>query len=400
MKKWLWVLMLLPVLGLAQDKKTALEAQKKRLQQEIVQINALLKSSVKKRTNVLTEVETVQLKIERQDALIRLTNRQINRLNQEINLNLRNIEQLRTELEKLKKDYAEMVVAARKNQSTQNRLMFLLSSESFWQAYKRMAYMKQYAAYRKQQGEQIAETTKTLQQYTNDLVAQRKDKERLIRENREAQKVLDTVRSRQNSLVQQLKRKEKSYAAQIKKKQQQQDAIDREIERLIREAIAASNKKAGTKTANFVLTPEAKALAASFVANKGRLPWPVEKGIVTQKFGTQPHPVVRTTTIKSNGVTLSVPEGTEARSVFEGKVLNIVQFKGSNPIVLIQHGNYITSYKNLSRVYVKKGDKIAAKQAIGQIFTNTDTGKTALQFSLFQNTTPQNPALWLYQMKY
>jgi len=399
MKKWLWVLILVPVLGLAQDKKAALETQKKRLQQEIVQINALLKSSVKKRTNVLTEVETVQLKMDRQDALIRLTNRQINRLNQEISLNLRNIEQLRTELVRLKKDYGDMVIAARKNQSTQNRLMFLLSSESFWQAYKRMAYMKQYAAYRKKQGEQIAEKTKTLQQYTNDLVNQRKDKERLIRENREAQKALDTVRARQNSLIQQLKRKEKSYASQIKKKQQQQEAIDREIARLIREAIAASNKKAGTKTTNFVLTPEAKALAANFVANKGRLPWPVEKGIVTQKFGTQRHPVVRTTTIKSNGVTLTVPQGAEARSVFQGKVLNIVQFKGSNPIVLIQHGNYITSYKNLSRVYVKKGENVSAKQTIGQIFTNKDTGKTALQFSLFLNTTPQNPALWLYQMK-
>lgn len=399
MKKWLWVLMLVPILGFAQDKKATLEAQKKRLQQEIVQINALLKSSAKKRANVLTEVETVQLKMDRQDALIRLTNRQINRLNQEITLNLRNIEQLRTELTQLKKDYAEMVVAARKNQSTQNRLMFLLSSESFWQAYKRMAYMKQYAAYRKQQGEQIATKTKTLQQYTNDLVAQRKDKERLIRENRDAQKALDTVRTRQNSLVQQLKRKEKSYAAQIKKKQKQQEAIDKEINRLIREAIAASNKKAGTKTTSFVLTPEAKALAASFAANKGRLPWPVEKGIVIQKFGTQRHPVVRTTTIKSNGVTLSVPARAEARSVFEGKVLNIVQFKGSNPIVLVQHGNYITSYKNLSKVYVKKGDKLSAKQAIGQIFTNKDTGKTALQFSLFKNTTPQNPALWLYQMK-
>ncbi|MGB0444015.1 MAG: murein hydrolase activator EnvC family protein [Flavobacteriaceae bacterium] len=398
MKTWLWMLMLVPVLGFAQDKKATLEAQKKRLQQEIVQINTLLKSSAKKRANVLTEVETVQLKMDRQDALIRLTNRQINRLNQEINLNLRNIEQLRTELATLKKDYAEMVVAARKNQSTQNRLMFLLSSESFWQAYKRMAYMKQYAAYRKQQGEQIAEKTKTLQQYTNNLVAQRKDKERLIRENRDAQKALDTVRARQNNLVQQLKRKEKSYAAQIRKKQQQQAAIDREINRLIREAIAASNKKAGTKTTSFVLTPEAKALAESFAANKGRLPWPVEKGIVTQKFGTQRHPVVRTTTIKSNGVTLSVPPDTEARSVFDGKVLNIVQFKGSNPIVLVQHGNYITSYKNLSKVYVKKGDKVAAKQAIGKVFTNRDTGKTALQFSLFQNTTPQNPALWLYQM--
>jgi septal ring factor EnvC (AmiA/AmiB activator) len=399
MKKWVWLLMLVPVLSLAQDKKAALEAQKKRLQQEIVQINALIKTSAKKRANVLTQVETVQLKMDRQDALIRLTNRQINRLNQEININLRNIEKLRTELTSLKKDYAEMVVSARKNKSSQNRLMFLLSSESFWQAYKRMAYMKQYAAYRKQQGEQIAAKTKALQQYTTDLVAQRKDKKQLIEQNRKAQKELDSIKKRQNTLVLELKKRERNYAAQIKKKQKQQEEIDKEITRLIREAIAASNKKAGTKTTTFVLTPEAKALAASFVSNKGRLPWPVEKGIVTQRFGTQRHPVVRTTTIKSNGVTLSVPAGATARSVFEGKVLNIVQFKGSNPIVLVQHGNYITSYKNLSKVYVKKGDRITAKQAIGQIFTNKDTGKTTLQFSLFYNTTPQNPALWLYQMK-
>lgn len=399
MKKWIWLLILIPVLSLAQDKKAALEAQKKRLQQEIVQINALIKTSAKKRANVLTQVETVQLKMDRQDALIRLTNRQINRLNQEINVNLRNIEKLRAELTSLKKDYAEMVVSARKNQSTQNRLMFLLSSESFWQAYKRMAYMKQYAAYRKQQGEQIAAKTKALQQYTTDLVVQRKDKKQLIEENRKAQKELDSIRKRQNTLVLELKKREKNYTAQIKKKQKQREAIDKEIARLIREAIAASNKKAGTKTGGFVLTPEAKALAASFVSNKGRLPWPVEKGIVTQRFGTQRHPVVRTTTIKSNGVTLSVPAGATARSVFEGIVLNIMQFKGSNPIVLVQHGNYITGYKNLSKVYVKKGDRVTAKQAIGQIFTNKDTGKTTLQFSLFQNTTPQNPALWLYQMK-
>jgi septal ring factor EnvC (AmiA/AmiB activator) len=398
MKRFFWLFLLLSVLGTAQDKKTALEAQKKRLQQEIVQINSLIKESTKKCANVLTEVENVQLKMDRQDALIRLTNRQINRLNQDITLNLRNIEQLRQELEALKKNYSDMIVAARKNKSTQNRLMFVLSSESFWQAYKRLAYMKQYAAYRKQQGEQIATKTKTLQQYNKDLVAQRKEKEILIRDNRVAQQELDSVRKKQNSLILQLKKRERSFAAQIKKKQKQQEAIDKEIDRLIREAIAASNKKAGTKTTTFVLTPEAKALAASFASNKGRLPWPVAKGIVTQKFGTQRHPVVRTTTIKSNGVTLSVPQGAEARSVFEGKVLNIVQFKGSNPIVLIQHGNYITSYKNLSTVFVKKGDRVTAKQSIGKIFTNKDTNKTALQFSLFQNTTPQNPALWLYQM--
>ena len=399
MKKWVWLLMLVPVLALAQDKKAALEAQKKRLQQEIVQINTLIKTSAKKRADVLTQVETVQLKMDRQDALIRLTNRQINRLNQEINLNLRNIEKLRAELMVLKKDYSEMVISARKNKSTQNRLMFLLSSESFWQAYKRMVYMKQYTAYRKKQGEQIAAKTKALQEYTTSLVSQRKDKKELIEENREAQKKLDSIRKRHNKLVLDLKKRERNYTAQIKKKQKQQQIIDKEIARLIREAIAASNKKAGTKTGNFVLTPEAKILAANFVSNKGRLPWPVEKGIVTQQFGTQRHPVVRTTTIKSNGVTLSVPAGTTARSVFEGKVLNIVQFKGSNPIVLVQHGNYITTYKNLSKVYVKKGDRLTAKQVIGEVFTNKDTGKTTLQFSLFQNTSPQNPALWLYQMK-
>ena len=131
MKKWIWLLILIPVLSLAQNKKAALEAQKKRLQQEIVQINALIKTSAKKRANVLTQVETVQLKMERQDALVRVTNRQINRLTKEININLRNIEKLRSELTSLKKDYAEMVVSARKNQSTQNRLMFILSSESF-----------------------------------------------------------------------------------------------------------------------------------------------------------------------------------------------------------------------------------------------------------------------------
>lgn len=399
MKKWVWLLMLVPVLALAQDKKAALEAQKKRLEQEIVQINTLIKTSAKKRADVLTQVETVQLKMDRQDALIRLTNRQINRLNQEINLNLRNIEKLRAELMVLKKDYSEMVISARKNKFTQNRLMFLLSSESFWQAYKRMVYMKQYTAYRKKQGEQIAAKTKALQEYTTSLVSQRKDKKELIEENREAQKKLDSIRKRHNKLVLDLKKRERNYTAQIKKKQKQQQIIDKEIARLIREAIAASNKKAGTKTGNFVLTPEAKVLAANFVSNKGRLPWPVEKGIVTQQFGTQRHPIVRTTTIKSNGVTISVPAGTTARCVFEGKVLNIVQFKGSNPIVLVQHGNYITTYKNLSKVYVKKGDRLTAKQVIGEVFTNKDTGKTTLQFSLFQNTSPQNPALWLYQMK-
>ena len=393
-------LLLLFVLGLgyAQDAKARLEAQRKQLQQEIVQINGLLQQNKNKTSNALETVEDLALKIDRLDQLIRLTNRQVNTLNHQIQVNQRNIDNLRTELEALKADYAEMIVKSRKNASQQNRLMFLLSSESFFQALKRIRYMKQYAAYRQKQGIKIAEKTKTLQELNSILNQQKTTKESLVAENRTAQRQLEAERSIQQELIRSLRSKTSRYAAQIKKKQQQTARINKEIDRLIREAIAASNKKAGTTTADFALTPEAKALAASFSANKGRLPWPVRKGVVIQKFGTQRHPVVRTTTIKSNGVTIATSPGTKARAVFEGTVLNIVQFQGSNPIVLIQHGNFVTAYKNLASVEVKKGDKVKAKQDIGTVFTNTGTNRTTLQFSIFRSTTPQNPADWIYQL--
>jgi len=139
-------------------------------------------------------------------------------------------------------------------------------------------------------------------------------------------------------------------------------------------------------------------LAANFEANKGRLPWPLEKGVVVQRFGKQQHPVVKTTTIQSNGVTIATSPSSTVRAVFEGEVMSVVSFKGSNPSVLIRHGNYITVYKNLGKLYVKKGDKVKAKDPIGEVFTNQQTGKTEIQFSIFNNIKVLNPQGWLYQM--
>ena len=185
----------------------------------------------------------------------------------------------------------------------------------------------------------------------------------------------------------------------ISKKEKQSNEIDQAINRLIREAIAASNKAAGKKgNKTFELTPEAKLIAASFSSNKGRLPWPLEKGVVIQRFGRQPHPVVKTTTIQSNGVTLATTEKAQVRAVFEGEVMSVVTYKGSNPSVLIRHGNFISVYKNLGKLYVKKGDKVKAKQAIGEVFTNQQNGKTELQFSIFNNVTALDPKGWIYQM--
>ena len=380
-------------------RQKTLETQKKRLQAEIKQINSLLFKNTKQEKSVLSQVEDLNVKILVRTDLVNVNKQQANLLTLQINVNQRNITNFRKELELLKKDYAEMIRKSYKSKSAQNRLMFLFSSDDFLQAYKRIQYIKQYTNYREKQGEQIAEKTKTLQSLNKNLLEQKAQKEGLVLENQKVQEQLQQERKSQQRLIRSLKNKSRSLAGEIKQKQRKAQAIDREIERLIREAIAASNKAAGKKSKNaFALTPEAKQLAANFIANKGKLPWPVEKGIVIQRFGTQPHPVVKTTMIKSNGVTIATSARAEARAVFEGEVMTILSFKGSNPTILIKHGNFITTYKNMGRVYVKKGDMVKAKQPIGEIFTHPQTGKTALQFSVFNELKPQNPKSWIFRM--
>lgn len=389
-------------LGLAQKnsaRQKTLEKQKKLLQAEIKQINTLLFNNSNREKSILSQVEDLNVKISVRTELVKVNNQQANLLTQQINVNQRDITNLRKELEELKKDYAEMIQKSYKSKSSQNRLMFLFSSEDFLQAYKRIQYMKQYTNFRKKQGEVITEKTKTLQSLNKALFEQKAQKEALVMENRKAQKELQQERRSQQRLIRGLKSKSRSLAIEIKQKQRKAAEIDKVIERLIREAIAASNKASGKSVKNiFALTPESKLLAANFVANKGKLPWPVEKGIVIQRYGTQPHPVVKTTMIKSNGVTIATTPKSEARAVFEGEVMTILSFKGSNPTILIKHGNYITTYKNMGKVYVKKGDKVKAKQPIGQIFTHPQTGKTTLQFSVFNALKPQNPKSWIYRM--
>ena len=380
------------------SRQEKLKQQRKQLQQEIKQINTLLFTNTKKKKSALNEVEDLAIKINLRERLIRVTNEEANRLTQQINVNQRTIDRQRKALEALKADYADMIRYSYASKSGQSRLMFLFSSESFLQAYKRFQYLKQYAAFRKKQGLLIAQKTQTLQALNKTLLAQKTRKEALVKENRAVQNSLSEERLAQKELVTALKKRERSLESQIRKKQKQIAAYDKEIQRLIRAAIAASNKAAGKNKAVFTLTPEAQLIDKNFTANKGKLPWPVEQGVVTLGFGTQTHPVVKTTKIQSNGVTIATPDNAEVRAVFKGKVMQVFSFKGSNPGVLIQHGNYITSYSNLAAVYVKKGQTIEAKEVIGKVFTHPNTGKSELKFSVFQNTTPVNPKGWVYRM--
>ena len=380
-------------------KQKELEVQRLRLKKEIKKINSILFNNIKTRKSALTQVEDLQVKFNVRLELLKVTNEQANLLTTRISINERNISTNRLELRNLKDEYANLIQKSYESKSLQNRLMFLFSSESFLQAYKRVQYLKQYASYRRKQGKAIANKTKLLQELNRILNNEKAEKILLIEENRLVQKQIEKDAQDQKSLIKTLEQKQTSLASQILKKEKQQKAIDREINRLIREAIAASNKALDKKRKKtFQLTPEAKLIADNFKANKGRLPWPLEKGVVVQGFGRQRHPVVKTTTIQSNGVILATEPLAKVRAVFEGEVMSVIVIKGSNPSVLIRHGNFITLYTNLAKLYVTKGEKVNAKQAIGEVFTNLKTGKTQFQFGIFNNVNALNPKEWVYQM--
>lgn len=387
--------------GISQNKKQQeLEERRQELREEIRKINQLQEENKSKQKSQLSVIENYNYKISVLNNLITVTNQQANLLTREINSNQKKITSLREELKVLKEDYADMIVKSYKNKNQQSRIMFLLSSNNFKQAYKRLQYMKQYAEHQKQQGQEIKKKSEELQSINISLLKQKKDKQKLISENREVQKSLEKERKQQRNLMIDIKKNINIYTAQLRAIQREADRIDKEINRIIREAIAKSNKKAGKSVSSkgFALTAEEKILASNFVSNKGKLPWPVEKGYVTLRYGTQPSPIDRSLTIKSNGVRITTERGAKVRAVFNGEVSEIIKLKNVNPIIMIRHGNYISIYKNLSSVYVKKGDKVTTKQQIGEVSTNPRTGETILSFTISEGFSTENPASWIYKM--
>ena len=375
----------------ARQKK--LEAQKISLTKEISQINSLILDSRKKSKNLANELEDIQLKISVRDKLININNSQLNNLTNIIYNQTEKLSDLEKELIKLKEEYEQIIYSSYKKKSTQMKLMFLFASENINQAFKRFQYFKQYSKYRKKQADKIVLIQTQISQTIDSLQIRKNNKQNIIDENREVKETLTKEKQLQNTLFKNLLKNQKNYALEINEKEKQTRLIDNEIQKLIRLAIAESNKN--NNSTNFALTPEGRLISTNFQANKGRLPWPLKQGVVVRRFGTQPHPVVRTTTINSNGISLATSPNSVAYSVFDGEVLSVYGFSGGNPGVLIRHGKYISNYQNLSSIFVKKGDKINANDEIGIVFTNESTGKTVLKFNIFNELKPENPTIWL-----
>lgn len=413
------VLLLMTTLMWSQptSQQEKLEQRKAQILREIQEKQSQLENVQSKEKTVVNALKIQTEKIQLKQKLINTTEKQTKLLSNDMYINQININRLKKELALLKEDYSEMILKSYKSRSEQSRAMFLLSSQNFLQAYKRAQYMKQYASYRKTQGEEIQSKSQELENFNQIIGVQKTQKQKLIEENEKERLELEKEKTVQQELARAIKKDKKQIIAEIKKKQQETRNIDNQIQKLLRAAIAAANKKTATAVAKanpktttaaatkatetstkIVLTSEGQLIANNFRANKGKLPWPVEKGFVSLGYGDQPHPVYKTLIVHNSGVEITTDQGASARAVFGGEVISVMVLSPVNKAVMIQHGDYFTVYQNLSSVSVNKGDKVSTKQTIGRIRTNGDSGKTVLKFTISQNTTYSNPATWLFNM--
>ena len=391
------IILLLIVLissGVSSQTKQDLENQKKQIQEDIKKIELKLKTNSKQKKLIVSNAEDINYKIKLQQNLINNINSQLNLILREIDRNENRLSDLKQRELILKDELSKMLLSAYKKKSNLNKLMFVFSSTSFQQAYKRIQYFKQYANFQSKTLSKIKINSNDIKNVIVALDSQKTNKKLLIDENEEIKRDLSIEYAGLNNLIAEVNKNQKRYSAEIKQKQKLTREIDKKIQRLIEEALAKAKKKDG----RFELTEEAKLISKNFNANKGKLPSPVIRGSVVLGFGKQPHPIVKTTTIQSNGVRIRTSSDVEARTIFNGVVYSIIKSKNNTHTILIQHGNFFTVYKNLSDIYVKKGDKLKTKDSIGKIATDPLNGQTILSFSIFNNGVPQNPRFWIYKM--
>tara|TARA_R110000787_G_scaffold6697_2_gene23257 strand:- start:11408 stop:12625 length:1218 start_codon:yes stop_codon:yes gene_type:complete len=393
---FLFLLFLTVAITAQKKSRKQLEADRNRIKKEIKMVNKLLFDTQKKEKNALEDLKDLNQKIEIREQLINTINLEAKSLSNEIAVNETEVEQLNNKLTVLKEDYAAMIYKSYKSKSQQSRTMFLFSSKNFYQAYKRLKYMNQYTSFRKKQGEEVLVLTNKFQQLKDSLLYQKQLKDTLLT-NEEVEKIkIEDDKKSQQKLIFQIKKKERKYKKELRQKQQEEKKIADRIDKIIRDAIAKSNAKKGVKKSKgFSLTPEAKALAIRFEQNKGKLPWPVDSGLIIRKFGKQPHPIYIGNFINSTGIHIATNKGTNAEAIFNGEVLAIQTQSEGKKSVLLRHGNYISVYNNLENVYITVGQKVKTGQALGKIFTDRVTGKTKLIFVLSKNTTRLNPTSWI-----
>ena len=400
-------LLTVPSAALAQNK--TIESKKKeagKLQEDIKFLDKQISETKKQRENTLTELKLINKKVDTRKKLIERLEEDIKRQSDEISGKTRAIEIMNARLDSLRAAYKRMIIKAYRNRDTRKWFMYIIASENVEQGYRRWSYLKKYSASLSEMARQIREDTRRMEGERSELshlqAEKIKDQQATTEEYNKLKKDQDKSKAYANTLA----RQQKKYTQELQKKKQQADRLNKEIERLISQAIAAERKKAaeaakksgasksGSSGKTYAETPESAKLSGSFESNKGNIPWPVKKGMIVEGFGSHPHPTIKGVTLPfNNGVNIAAPKGSQVYSVFEGVVKQIIVIPGYSHCVLIEHGKFFTFYCKLGKVSVKSGQKVAQGTVIGTIDSNQESPE--IHFELWNGTQKQNPENWL-----
>ena len=389
----------------SQKSRSQLEKEIKTLQDDIATTNKLLKKTSKDKEMTLNEVSLLDKKIKQREKLIKAYNEQIAVLDKEISKGQDNIRTLNTDLKNLRKEYAQMVVFAYKNRSHYDKLEFIFASDDFNQAFSRLRYIRQFTDARKTKMNQISTTEKRITGEVESSQKAREEQAAMLADEKTQQAELKKEKEQLNNQIAALKKKEGQLQQDIKQKQQETKKLQKAIDDIIAEEIRLANEKAkkeaeakGKKAEGgkgIALTPAEKTLSTNFSANKGKLPWPVERGVISSSYGKHTSVVSDKVTVTNSGIDIATEGNAQARAVFDGVVTSVTKLTGSNTVVIIRHGEYFTVYSNIEEASVKRGDNVKTKQNLGRIHTNKAENKTELHFELLKGTERDNPESWL-----
>lgn len=365
-----------------------LQERKEKARKEIEYTNQLLNKTSENTKASLNKLTILNEQISLRNGLIKDYNTQLSLLQKSIDDNEAVIKMLSEDLEKIKSDYSKLIKQSYRKRGDYNKLIFILSSKSFNQAYKRLLYTRQMTTYRQKQSEQIEAIRELLRQKTVDLNQIKAEKREVLTMQMKDISLLKNEKDQQSGYYSQLQKRQRELRDHLRYQQRIEERLQKEIERLIEEE--------ARKAKDIPRTPEFKLLSDNFEKNKGRFPWPTQHGVITDKFGEHPHPVMKNIIIRNNGIDITTKPGEKARAIFKGTVSRVFAIPGGNMAVIIRHGEYITVYSNLKEVHVKQGSEVAINQDLGLIFSDKDDdNRTVLKFQIWKENVKLNPEQWI-----
>ena len=368
--------------------KAELEARRSATLNEITYVDNMLKSTARKKEESMNQIKIIGKRLNLRESVIRGMRDEINLLDERIGLNTLATDMMENDLVNLKNDYARAVLNSYKSQKENPELVYILSAKDFNQGYKRLKYLQQVTKFRRKEAEIIMELKDQIQNTKDRLQADLSKLSDLKSKEEQQKSLLQSEQEKKQVMVQTLSKKEKQLKKELEEKKRIADKIEKEIARILE-----SERKKAVKTEN---TPEQKLIGENFAENKGRLPWPVEKGIITGQFGVQKHAVLKYVTVNNIGIEITSMGETAVRSVFKGVVANVFSIQGGNMAIIIRHGKYLTVYQNIVDLKVKPGDKVDTKQELGNVFCEKDNGnKSILQFMICEEREKLDPESWI-----